>query len=81
MQFEATGLIGFWQFQDFDKRYFNTKEAKKAKVLTTNQLIGSFQVLAFGYCVSFFALTLEISFNFIKNAIMRSKVKNIVNHS
>lgn len=57
---KAAGLIDFWQSLDLDTGILSEKEPKGPKVLTMKQIMGSFQVLFFGYVISFLSFTLEI---------------------
>jgi hypothetical protein len=46
-QFKAAGLIDFWRYQDLQKEIVVDKKIQPM-LLTLNQLLGSFEVLAFG---------------------------------
>lgn len=73
-EFQAVGLISLWQYEDFDKRYFNTKQAKQPKVLSTNQLMGSFQVLTFGHLIAIVVFTFELALYYIENRYKRHEI-------
>lgn len=57
---KAAGLVEFWNYQNFDRNFLNFKETQGPKVLTFDQLVGSFLVLIFGCSIGFFIFIIEV---------------------
>jgi hypothetical protein len=64
--YKSAGLIDFWHFQFIDKKFIEIKETKAPKVLTLEQLVGSFYILLIGCFVSFTVFMLEMSSKLMK---------------
>lgn len=58
--FKAAGLIDFWRYQDLEKRIIIDDDKKYPKVLTLNQLMGSFEILLLGFVGSSFVFCFEL---------------------
>lgn len=69
---KAAGLIEFWHFQGVDRR--NLKTSEGPKVLTFNHLLGSFEVLCFGYALSFSVFIFEQLFMCTKAGLTKLNV-------
>ena len=59
-QFKAGGLIDFWRYQELEKRKIVDDGKNSPKVLTLNQLLGSFEILLLGVVFSCFVFVCEI---------------------
>lgn len=57
---KAAGLVNFWQHQNIDGRILSEKESNQPKYLTLQQLLGSFEIIIFGYVISFSAFLFEL---------------------
>lgn len=63
---KTSGLINFWGSENFKQTKLNSKGQKQPKVLTLNQLKGSFYILLIGFVSSFLCFSFEYM-NKIKN--------------
>lgn len=58
--FRESGLIEFWHLQHLEKKSKAFKSTHRPKVLDMDHLMGCFQLLYFGFVLSFVVLSLEI---------------------
>lgn len=57
---KATGFIEFWHSYDIDHRLLNFRDIRQPKVFNFKQMIGGFQILMFGFALSFAAFAAEM---------------------
>lgn len=70
--FKSAGLVDFWRSQDTEKRP-SIQAEQGAKLLTMNQLMGSFMILIFGCVagfVAFLAENLKVKFRRISSDML-----------
>ena len=59
-QFKAVGLIDFWRYQELERKSIDDVDKNSPKVLTLNQLLGSYEILLAGIICSSFVFVFEM---------------------
>lgn len=63
---KAAGLVEFWYYQHVDKRPLQAKDTKQPRALTTQNMIGCFHILIFGWILSLTAFVVERLINYLR---------------
>lgn len=63
--FKAAGLIVKWYKDDLNQTALNEKESIAPRIISTHDVLGSFQILSFGLVGSFIVFLTEISKGFL----------------